>query len=159
MIIQLVLICISMYAIQQYKISTHRVYIIILFPMKRVKNIHHLSSPPRCKCRLGVNKRANQITYHPQTTAASEHFPDAFALHQENLGKGGLRRGGGLLLVSAIKDVWRLGVTATTGDRQKRLIKLPAGLTSEIPLKQSDDRGGGAPADLISNYGHSRSGV
>lgn len=64
-----------------------------------------------------------------------------------------------MLLVSAVKDVWRVGVTAATGDRQKRLIKLPAGFTSEIPLKPPDDRGGGAPAELISNYGHSRSGV
>lgn len=40
------------------------------------------------------------------------------------------------------------------GKQEKRLIKLPVGFVGKIPLKLSDDRGGGAPIDLTSNYGH-----
>lgn len=45
------------------------------------------------------------------------------------------------------------------GKQKKRLIKLPAGFIGEIPLKLSDDRGGGAPIDLMSNYGHVQAGT
>lgn len=61
-----------------------------------------------------------------------------------------------MLLVCAVKDLRRLGVTVATGERQKRLIKLPAGFTSEISLKLLDDSGARAPTDLTSNYGRSR---
>lgn len=44
------------------------------------------------------------------------------------------------------------------GKQEKRLIKLLAGFISEILLKLSDDRGGGAPIDLTSNYGHIQAG-